>query len=434
MEYIKESNSGHLFFGGCDTIELAKEYGTPLYVMDEVMIRNNCKKYKETFQKLYPNHEVIYASKAFLNLAMVKIIEQEGLALDVVSGGELYTAIKAGFPKDKIYFHGNNKSSNEIEMALDYGVQRIIIDSLDEIDTLTNILEHKNMTASVLIRLTPGIEAHTHHYIQTGQVDSKFGLGIKDGQALIGLKKALSSERIKVMGFHCHIGSQIFDVKPYKLTADVMIGFVENVYKDLGFETQELNLGGGFGIKYTEDDPELDYETMVADKIKWVIDGFSKRGMEQPKLMVEPGRSIVGECGITLYTVGTVKEIPGVRKYVSIDGGMTDNPRPALYNAAYLGVIANKSNEPSSEKVSIAGKCCESGDMLIWDLMLPKVNIGDILAVYSTGAYNYSMASNYNRIPRPAVVLVNNGKSSVMVKRESFDDIIVNDVIPDYLK
>ncbi|WP_418789983.1 diaminopimelate decarboxylase [Phosphitispora sp. TUW77] len=428
------NNKGHLEVGGCDTVELAKEFGTPLYVMDEGHLRENCRKYYQAFTGTYSNSLVIYASKAFLTLAMCKLIESEGLGLDVVSGGELYTALKAGFPRELIYFHGNNKSFEELQMALDSGIGRIVVDNVQELDKINELSGRMHTKANILIRVTPGIEAHTHEYIQTGQIDSKFGMVISNGQALEGIKKALEYNNINLIGLHCHIGSQIFELESYQHTAEVMMEFLMKVYLETGYRFSELNLGGGFGIYYASGDKPASIKTYAAMVMETIIQKCEENQYPMPRVIVEPGRSIVGTAGLTLYTVGTVKDIPGVRKYVSVDGGMTDNPRPALYQARYEAILANKADRRKVEEVSIAGKCCESGDMLIWDLHVPEVQQGDILAVSSTGAYNYSMSSNYNRIARPAVVFAGEGRADLVVKRETLEDIIRNDVVPERIK
>ncbi len=428
------NEEGHLEIGGCDTTDLVREYGTPLYVMDEGHIREKCREYYEAFTGTYPDSLVIYASKAFLTMAMCRLIESEGLGLDVVSGGELYTALKAGFPAEKIYFHGNNKSHAELKQGLEAKVGRFVVDNIYELECLEQLCSTLKTKADILIRVTPGIEAHTHEYIQTGQIDSKFGLVVSNGQAIEGVKKALELKNINLKGLHCHIGSQIFEPESYQHTAEVMMEFFGKVYEETGYRLEELNLGGGFGIYYVSGDKPANVRTMAALIMETVKRISQEMNYPMPKVVVEPGRSIVGEAGTTLYTVGSVKDIPGVRKYVAIDGGMADNPRPALYQARYEAVVANKAARPRVDEVSIAGKCCESGDMLIWDLHVPAVEPGDILAVFCTGAYNYSMSSNYNRLPRPAVVFVRDGRADVVVKRETLDDLVRNDVIPERLK
>ncbi len=424
------NKKNHLEAAGTDLVELAGVFGTPLYVMDEGLIRKNCAAYRDGFKAEYPKSEVVFAGKAFLNKAMCCLIQEEGLSLDVASGGEMYTALKVDFPPEKIYFHGNNKTPEEIKMALEAGVGRIIVDSLDELDLLNSIAKKMNLTAAIYLRVKPGVEAHTHEYIQTGQLDSKFGLGLSDGQALAFVKKTHHLKNVALKGIHCHIGSQVFDLKPFSLAASLMMDFIKEIKDSIGVTLGELDLGGGFGIRYTEDDnPPLlkDYLSLVARTVKKKA---AEHGLPLPKLLVEPGRSIVGEAGITLYTVGTVKNLPGIRKYVAVDGGMMDNLRPALYQAKYTAVVANKAGDPPAEVVTIAGKACESGDILIKDIALPSLQRGDIVAVLSTGAYHYSMANNYNRFGRPAVVFISGGRPELVVKRESYEDIVQNDLIP----
>lgn len=421
----------HLLIGGCDVQELVNRYGTPLYVMDEKMIRRNCSAYYEAFTGTYPNSMVIYAGKAFLTTAMCYLIQEAGLGLDVVSAGELHTAVKAGFPPEKIYFHGNNKTPDELRFALEAQIGRFVVDNLYELALLDTLCSEMNTRADILLRITPGIEAHTHAYIQTGQIDSKFGMVMNNGQAMEGIQKALKMKHLNLLGIHCHIGSQIFELESYQHTAEVMMDFLVKVQKETGRYFAELNLGGGFGIYYVSGDKPANVKTYAALVMETVKRLADQNQYPVPRVIVEPGRSIVGETGTTLYTIGSVKEIPGVRKYVAVDGGMTDNPRPALYQARYEGIIANKVSRPKTEEVSIAGKCCESGDMLIWDLHAPHVEPGDILAVFCTGAYNYSMSSNYNRLLKPAVVFVRDGHSDLVVKRETLDDLVRNDVVPE---
>lgn len=428
------NDKGRLEIGGCDATELVEKFGTPLYVMDEEFIRKNCGEYYEAFTGTYPNSQVIYASKAFMTTAMCHIVASEGLGLDVVSGGELYTALKAGFPTDRIYFHGNNKTEDELRMALEAKIGRIVVDNIYEMENLNRLCAELKTRANILIRITPGIEAHTHEYIQTGQIDSKFGMVMSNGQAMEGIKKALELENLELKGLHCHIGSQIFELESYQHAAEVMMGFLVKIYGETGHRFEELNLGGGFGIYYISGDKPANiktYATLVMETTKRVAEEME---YPMPKVIVEPGRSIVGETGTTLYKIGSVKDIPGVRKYVAVDGGMTDNPRPALYQARYEAILANKANQPKTDEVSIAGKCCESGDMLIWDLHVPAVESGDVLAVFCTGAYNYSMSSNYNRLMRPAVVFVKDSQADLVVKRETLDDIVRNDVVPERMK
>ncbi|MFZ5591125.1 MAG: diaminopimelate decarboxylase [Bacillota bacterium] len=425
--------NGHLYIGGCDVVELARQFGTPLYIIDEACFRDNCRQYYQAFTARY-GAQVIYAAKTLLTLAICKIVQQEGLGLDVVSGGELYTALKAGFPMERVYFHGNNKSHAELKMALDAGVGRFMVDNLYELHLLNRLAGEKGMQAGVILRITPGIEAHTHEYIKTGQIDSKFGLAIQTGQAAEGVREALDCPHIDLVGLHCHIGSQIFELESYTHAAEVMMDFAGQMKKETGWMPAELDLGGGLGIYYVAGDapqPVSRYADCVAEVLKQKARQYE---MPVPTLLVEPGRSISGPAGSTIYTVGAIKEIPGIRKYVAVDGGMGDNPRPALYQSRYEACLANKIDRPAEEKVSIAGKCCESGDMLIWDIELPRVEAGDILLVSCTGAYNYTMSMNYNRLPRPAMVLVNNGKADLILERETYADLIRNDLIPERLQ
>lgn len=431
---LKVNKKNHLEIGGCDTIELVKDFGTPLYVMNEELIRKNCRIYKDSMDRYYNgNGLVLYASKAFSTMAACKIIEQEGLGLDVVSGGELYTAIKAGFPMDKVYFHGNNKKLDEIELAIDNDIRRIVVDNKEELKTVNDTAAHKGKIVNISFRIKPGIDAHTHDFVQTGQIDSKFGVALENGEALEIVKMASKLKNVKVVGIHCHIGSQIFDLAPFELAAKVMLNFISEIKDKTGIEIEELNLGGGFGIKYIPEHDPIEYDHYIESVSKVVKDICEEKGLKLPFIVMEPGRSIVASAGITLYKVGAVKDIKNVRKYVSVDGGMADNPRYALYQSPYHAVLANNPKAEPIEKVTIAGKCCESGDILIKDIDMPELVAGDVLAVLATGAYNYSMSSNYNRIPKPSVVLVKEGKARLILKRETFEDIIRNDIIPEDL-
>jgi len=426
------NDKGHLEIGGCDTVELAQSFGTPLYVLDEQYFRQNCRSYYRAFIEKYDG-VVLYAAKTLLTLAICRIVAEEGLSLDVVSGGELYTAKKAHFPMERVYFHGNNKSAAELKLALEYKVGRFIVDNQHELLMLNQLAGEAGVKAKIMLRLTPGIEAHTHEYIKTGQIDSKFGIVIENGQALEIIKQALALENIQLTGLHCHIGSQIFEMQSYIHAAEVMLGFAAQVHQETSWQPEEMNFGGGMGIYYTSADepkPISQYADLLVPAVQTLAQSF---GLLLPRVLVEPGRSISGPAGTTLYTVGSVKEIPGIRKYVAVDGGMGDNPRPALYQAQYEALLANRAAQGPEEKVSIAGKCCESGDMLIWDIELPTPAPGDILAVSATGAYNYSMSMNYNRLPRPAMVLVRDGEADIIVARETYDDLIRNDVVPERL-
>jgi diaminopimelate decarboxylase len=428
------NNKGHLEIGGVDTTQLVAEYGTPLYVFDEALIRERCREYVDAIRASGLKFQVAYASKAFCVMAMCRIVEEEGMSLDVVSDGELFTALQAGFPAERIHFHGNNKTTEEIVMAIDAKIGCFVVDNFIELHMLDEIAGRKRQKVKALLRITPGVEAHTHEYISTGQTDSKFGFDLGNGSAFQAVKEASELKNLELLGVHSHIGSQIFEVEGFQMAAERVSLFAAQVRDQLGVAFQVINLGGGFGIRYVEGDTPLpvgQYVKAITDSIK---KNFIKYNYPVPEIWLEPGRSIVGDAGTTLYTVGTFKNIPGVRKYVAVDGGMTDNPRPALYDSIYEATLANRANEAQEEVVSIAGKCCESGDMLIWDLSLPKVNSGDVLAVSCTGAYNYSMASNYNRIRRPAVVFVKDGESDLVVKRESYENIIGNDVVPARMK
>lgn len=428
------NNDDHLVIGGCDAIELVKEFGSPLYVLDEDLLRRNCRDYRKAFIDDIPGGEVAYACKAFSCLAMIRIVSGEGLGVDVVSGGELYTALSAGADPSRIDFNGNNKTPDELRYALGNRIGRVIVDNFTEIRLLDDMAREMKIRQKALLRIQPGIEAHTHEKIQTGKIDSKFGLAIETGQAIEAVKQMLESESIELTGIHCHIGSQILETEAFTQTAEIMAGFLVEIRARLGVTLPELNLGGGFGIYYTgSDSPPTAAETAKA--ILRVLNGvFEKNDFPFPKrLSIEPGRSIVGNAGTALYTVGSLKMIPGFGAYVAVDGGMTDNPRLALYQARYETCLANKMSAPDEIIASVAGKLCESGDMLIRDVSMPRAEAGDILAIPNSGAYQYAMASNYNRIGKPAVILVSGGKAAAILKRESYEDLVRNDLIPDYL-
>jgi diaminopimelate decarboxylase len=428
------NDKGHLEIGGVDAVELASTYGTPLYVMDEALMRERARGFVEAFRKTGLKFQVAYASKALCTMAMCRLADEEGLSLDVVSDGELHTALAAGFPAQRIHFHGNNKTPFEIEMGIDTGIGCFVADNFLELGLLNEIAGAKGKKVNILFRVTPGIEAHTHEFISTGQTDSKFGFDIGTGQAKKAVAMAKELPNLEILGLHAHIGSQIFEVEGYRLTIERMTQFAADVRRDLGVTFRVLNTGGGFGIRYVEGDRPLPAETFVQAIADAVKGEFAKADYPVPEVWIEPGRSIVGDAGTTLYTIGSQKDIPGVRKYVAVDGGMMDNIRPALYDAKYEAILANRANEEPAEVVSIAGKACETGDMLIWDLPLPKVQTGDILAVFCTGAYNYSMANNYNRVRRPAMVFVKDGRADLVVRRESHEDLTRNDVIPERLR
>ncbi len=427
---MRVTGDGRLEIGGCTCDRLARDFGTPLYIMDEEEIRARCREMAGALSRAYPDTFVAYASKAFSTLAMCRLVHQEGLGLDVASGGELYTALQAGFPPGRILFHGSNKSIEEVEMGVRAGVLRFVVDNLRELDLLEETAERFRRTVHVQIRLTPGIEAHTHEYIRTGQLDSKFGMGIASGQAMAAVRRVLASELLVLEGLHCHIGSQILAVEPFGMAAAVVMDFAAEVRRATDHAVREVNLGGGLGIRYRAGDERVPLTKYASVVSKVIREKCLAHGLEPPRLMVEPGRYIVGEAGTTLYTVGAVKEIPGVRKYVAVDGGLADNPRVALYHASYEAVVATRASVPAEEVVSIAGRHCESGDMLVWDIRLPRAEPGDLLAVLSTGAYNYSMSSNYNRYPRPAVVFARSGMADVVVVRETYQDVAARDRIP----
>lgn len=409
-------------------VKLAEKYGTPLYVMSEDYIKDRCREIREEFLEKHPKTRAVYASKAFLTKEMARIIHREGLGIDVVSGGELYIAMSVDFPMEKIIFHGNNKTRDELELAIKNNVGRIVVDNLEEIDLIKEIGEKHNKKVKVLFRISPGVDSETHKYIQTGQADSKFGIPLYDEVINKAFEKTLKSKYIELLGFHFHIGSQISEYKTHIKSIKILMELMKKAKDEYGFITKELNTGGGYGIKYVEGDERKDLAYFTDPIIREIEEKCLEYKLKRPLVIIEPGRWIVGEAGITLYTIGTIKEIPGIRTYVSVDGGMTDNPRPSLYQAEYQGILANKINEPLEEIVTIAGKCCESGDILIWDLELPKVERGDILAILSTGAYNYSMASNYNGILKPAVVMIDKGKDRLIVKRDSYEDLLRNQI------
>ncbi|WP_026906600.1 diaminopimelate decarboxylase [Paucisalibacillus globulus] len=422
------NNKGHLEIGGMDTVELSKKYGTPLYVYDVSVIRNRCRAFVDTFKKLGVRAQVAYASKAFSSIAILQVVKQEGLSVDVVSEGELYTALKAGIDPAKIHMHGNNKNTQELVMAIENNIGCIVVDNFYEIELLTSLLKQHNKKMDVIIRVTPGIKSDTHQYIMTGNEDSKFGFDLNNGQAEEAFNKLRDNKYINFKGLHCHIGSQIFETDRFVTATNILFGTLLDWKLRYGYVPEVLNLGGGFGIRYTEDDRPIPLQNYVERLVETVREQSRKLDIPIPEIWIEPGRSIVGDAGLTLYTIGSQKHIPGVRDYISVDGGMTDNIRPALYQAKYHGLLANRAAEKSDTVVSVAGKCCESGDMLIWDLPIPRVKSGDILVILSTGAYGYSMASNYNRIQKAAVVFVENGQDKLVIKRETYQDVLSHDL------
>jgi diaminopimelate decarboxylase len=425
-------DQGHLTIGGCDTVELARTFGTPLYVLDEALVRQSCRDYHRAFEGRYPRVEVAYAGKALLCQAICRIVEQEGMALDVASAGELHTALTASFPADRIYLHGNCKSAAMLDMALASGVKRIVVDSHEELEALDEVARTRGETAPILIRVAPGIKAQTHTFIQTGQEDTKFGLAIASGAAMTAIGRALALDSVALHGVHCHIGSQLFGLESYRRAVEVIVEFLDQVRSATGVTLDELSLGGGLGIQYTHEQTPPTVDDLAAMITTALHEQCEQHQYPRPVLGLEPGRSIVGPAGTTLYTVMVVKDLPGVRTYVSVDGGLSDNPRPCMYDAVYEAVIANKANDPPTMTVRVAGAHCET-DTLLSEASIQPTERGDILAVFSTGAYNYSMASNYNRFPRPAMVTVYEGKAEIIVEREGLADLIRQDRAPDRL-
>lgn len=418
------NDQGHLLIDGADAVSLAQEFGTPLVAYDVSAIRDQIRRFKSVFEENAIAYEVSYASKAFASIAMYQLVAQEGGHIDVVSGGELYTAMKADFPMQNVSFHGNNKSASELEMAVDQQIGVVILDNFHEIELLTEILASKNAEINVMLRVTPGISAHTHEYDQTGQEDSKFGFDINSGQAKKALEQVLANPRMKMLGVHAHIGSQIFEVNGFVMAANKLVDTVADWHDELGYEPEVINVGGGFGIRYTAEDDPIAPEAFVDAIVKAVKARAAERNLKTPAMWIEPGRSIVGPAGYSLYTIGSRKDVPGIQSYVAVDGGMGDNIRPALYQADYEAVLAAQPLAEPEETVRIAGKYCESGDILIRNQPLPKTKPGDVLAILDTGAYGYAMASNYNRNPRPAVVFVEKGDAKLVVARESLDDLV----------
>lgn len=421
---ISINSKGHLCFAGYDTVDLAEKYGTPLYLMDEEKIRENVRIYKSAMAKYFPEGSVPeYAGKAFCCKQIYRIMANEGIPIDAVSPGELYTAASAGFPMEKCFFHGNNKSDSDIDFAMQKGVGTFVVDSEDELEAVDRIAGQKGIIQNILLRITPGIDPHTHQKISTGTVDSKFGSAIQTGQAREITGKALKSQNIKLLGFHCHVGSQIFDSAPFCDAAEIMLEFIADIRLNFGYTAEILNLGGGFGVRYIEQHPVIDY----GEKIREVGEAINAKcealGIAVTKIMMEPGRSLVASAGMTLYTVGSVKEIRGYKNYVSIDGGMTDNPRYALYESPYTVMLASRADASCDFTATVAGCCCESGDLIQEDVKIPKPKRGDVLAVLTTGAYNYSMASNYNRVPRPPVVMLTSSGDYIAVRRETYKNL-----------
>ena len=426
---ISINQKGHLTFAGYDTTDLAQKYGTPLYLMDEDKIREHIREYKTAFEKYFPQGSMPeFASKSFSCKQIYRIMAEEQMNIDVVSCGEIYTAASAGFPMERSFFHGNNKSDGDIRFAIENKVGFFVADSMDEIYAISRIAKQNGITQKILLRVTPGIDTHTHQKISTGNVDSKFGIAISTGQAIEAVKEILKTQNISLCGFHCHIGSQIFESEPFITAASIMLEFIKQVKDELNYTAEMLNLGGGFGVRYLESQPEISYTEKIREVATALKEQCAELGIKVPKIAMEPGRSIVADAGMTLYTVGSVKEITGYKNYVSVDGGMTDNPRYTLYEAPYTVMLASRANDKADFVATVAGRCCESGDIIQENVNLPKPKRNDILAVLTTGAYNYSMASNYNRVPRPPVVMLNKNGDYVAIKRETFEDICSLDV------
>lgn len=418
-----------LYFAGVNTLNLVEKYGTPLYVYNVDLIRARAREFIDAFKNVGVKAKVSYASKAFSCVAMIQLANEEKLSLDVVSGGELFTAIKAGFPMERVHFHGNNKSKEELKMALDAKVGCIVVDNFHELDLLEQLCIDIKRKIKILLRVAPGVEAHTHEYVLTGHYDSKFGFDLHNGQAKTALKRVLMNASFEVLGFHSHIGSQIFEVQGFVWEVEKLFEKMLLWQAEFNYFPPVINVGGGFGIRYTKEDRPKKLAVYVEAIAKRVLELSAQYGVKAPEIWIEPGRSLVGEAGITLYKVGATKEIPGIRQYISVDGGMTDNIRPALYGAKYTAVVLNKGAEEKKANCTIVGKCCESGDVLIKDIALPPLAAGDILAILATGAYGYSMASNYNRFPKPAIVFIENGVDKLVVKRESYEDLVRNDLL-----
>lgn len=426
---ISINQKGHLTFAGFDTVELAQKYGTPLYLMDENKIRSRVHTYKCAMAQFFPEGSVPeFASKAFCCKQIYRIMAEEGIDIDVVSPGEIYTAAAAGFPMERCFFHGNNKLDKDIAFAMEKGVGYFVVDCLEELEAVDRIAAQNGKIQKILLRITPGIDPHTHKKISTGSVESKFGIAIETGVAEATVQTALSLENIELCGFHCHIGSQIFESAPFVTAAEIMLEFIAKMQSQFKFYTNMLNLGGGLGVRYVESDPSIDYAEKIREIADYMKCQCAKMNLKMPIIHLEPGRSIVADSGMTLYTIGSVKEIAGHKNYVSIDGGMTDNPRYTLYESPYTVILASRANDAKDFTATIAGRCCESGDLIQEDIAMPKPHRNEILAVLTTGAYNYSMASNYNRVARPPVVMLKDKCDYIAVKRESLEDICMLDV------
>jgi diaminopimelate decarboxylase len=422
--HASHNAAGHLEIDGCDIVDLVAEHGTPLIVYEEKTLRDQCRRFMEAFRARTDDFEVIYASKAFCTVAVCQLVEEEGLSIDVSAGGEYHTALVAGFPTERMFYHGNNKTPGELGYALDNGIGFVVVDSFDEMELLESMARERGQRQRILLRITPGVEAHTHHYIQTGQLDSKFGFGLAEGQAVEAIRRALEAPHLELVGLHAHIGSQIFELEGFRRAIAILVDLIKETHDLYGFQCRYLNVGGGLGIRYTDEDTPITIDEYVAGKIEGVREEMTRVGLPMPRVLVEPGRSIVAKAGLTAYHVGTIKDVPGIRTYVSVDGGMSDNMRPMLYDAVYEAMIADRADAPADTVVTVAGKHCESSDILIKDATIARPQVGDILVTPVTGAYCFSMASNYNGNPRPAVLLANDGEARVIVERESYADLV----------
>lgn len=427
------AGKGHLHFGGWDVTKLAERFGTPLYVLSEDMIRERCGAVRSSFMERHEDAFAVYAGKAFLTLAMCRIIQSEGLGLDLVSGGEIFTALRAGFPMERTYFHGNSKTEEELILAIESGVGRIVVDGWSELETLERAAEGLGKKTPILLRMAPGVDAHTHRYILTGHTGSKFGFPMIGDSLKNAVLRAMDSRWLDIKGFHFHIGSQIFESTPHVMAVDIIVRTLVEFSRDLGFTAAEVNLGGGFGVDVATGEKSPEIASFTNPMMERLSAGCRGGGIRCPRVTIEPGRWIVSDAGITLYRVQTVKPIENMVTYVGVDGGMTDNPRPSLYGAKYRAVAADRMDQEATEVVTVVGKCCESGDVLVEGMRTPPLECGDLVAVLSTGAYNFSMASNYNRIPRPAVVLVSEGRADIIVERQSYEDLLRGEIVPDHL-
>jgi diaminopimelate decarboxylase len=424
------NEAGHLTLGGCDAVDLAREFGTPLYVFDDGTLRHQCRQFQSEFRSRHPDTVAAYAAKAYLGRALAAILAEEGMALDVVSGGELAIAASVSFPPEAIYFHGNNKSEAELRQALDYGVSRVVVDNFHEMQLLNSLAQGGGHRQPVLLRLSPGVDPHTHAHTTTGTLDSKFGIPLPTGQGEAAVRQALDMPGLELVGLHVHLGSPVFDLEPYREAVRAVLAFAAEMGRKHGFRLEEFSPGGGFAVQYTEAQLAPTVTEYAEAMTSTLTDACREHGLSLPRLIVEPGRAIVARAAVALYTVGSSKDVPGVRRFVSVDGGMADNIRPPLYGSQYSALVANKALDTRRETVTIAGKYCESGDVLMRDAELPPLDAGDVLAMATAGAYALPLASNYNASLRPAVVLVDGGEATLIRRRETYEDLMRADVWP----